>query len=350
MKTRVLLLSLAALSLTACWKTETPKTFVRPVKLSPAVSLRSYDKDFVGVVSAEQYTNLAFRVGGQVTQTFVTEGAQVKKGQLLAQLDPGDFILQLDADKAQYATSQSILERNKRLLAKQAISLQDYEIAQSNYLKAKSAYEYSKNQLDYTKLKAPFSGSIEKKFVENYQKVQTGESIFKLINPDVLEVNFTLPESDVDLIRVNKRIFIEFDNYRGEFFSAEIKDVVDASVDGAGIPVTLRMTDKAFNPNKYNIKAGFACRVKIQIERNGAIQEYVTVPITALFNPPTDKTATFVWVYDAKAGAVNLRRVTTRGLVGGDQVIISEGLAAGEQVVMAGVYQLSDKQKVNVLK
>lgn len=350
MKKRVLLTSLAALGLTACWKTQTPQTFVRPVKLSPAVSLSSYDKDFVGVVSAEQYTNLAFRVSGQVTKTYVTEGAQVKKGQLLAQLDPGDFRLQLEADKAQYTTAQSILERNKRLLAKQAISRQDYEIAQSNYLQAKSAYEYALNQLEYTRLKAPFSGSIEKKYVEDYQKVQTGESVFKLINPDRLEVNFTLPESDVDLIRVNKTIFVEFDNYRGEYFRAEIKDVVDASVDGAGIPVTLRIVDKAFDPEKYNIKAGFACRVKIQIEGNRAYHAYVTVPITAIFNPPTDKQGTYVWVYDPAVSEVKIRKVRTEGLVGGDRVIVPEGLSAGEQVVTAGVYQLNDNQKVNVLK
>lgn len=354
MRTKVLLISLAAVGLlTACWKAETPKTFVRPVKLSKVVALNSYDKDFVGVVSAEQYTNLAFRVSGQVTKTFVTEGAQVKKGQLLAQLDPGDFLLGLEADKAQYTTTQSILERNKRLLAKQAISQQDYEIAQSNFLQAKSAYEYSQNQLEYTKLKAPFAGSIKKKFVEDYQKVQTGESVFKLINPDVLEVKFTLPESDVNLVRVNKNIFIEFDNYRGELFRAEIKDVVDASVDGAGIPVTLRIADKNFNPNKYNIKAGFACRVKIQIEGAKAFDNYVTVPITALFNPPTDKNQTYVWAYDAKAGEVVLRKVKADGLVGGSQAIIGSGLKAGEQVVSAGVYQLDyqqGKQKVNVLK
>lgn len=350
MKKRVLLLSLAALGLTACWKTQTPRTFVRPVKLSEAVSLSSYDKDFVGVVSAEQYTNLAFRVSGQVTKTYVTEGAQVKKGQLLARLDPGDFQLQLEADKAQYTTARSILERNKRLLSKQAISQQDYEIAQSDYLRAKSAYEYSRNQLEYTQLRAPFTGSIEKKYVEDYQKVQTGESVFKLINPDQLEVNFTLPESDVDLIRVNKTIFVEFDNYRGEYFRAEIKDVVDASVDGAGIPVTLRIVDKTFDPNKYNIKAGFACRVKIQIEGNKEYHAYVTVPITAVFNPPIDGQGTYVWVYDPESSEVKIRKIATHGLVGGDRVIVSEGLTAGEQVVTAGVYQLKAGQKVNVLQ
>ena len=137
MKKQTILVVLSMLGLTACWQTQTPRSFVRPVKLSPAQSLSSYSKDFVGVVSSDQSTNLAFRVGGQVIRTFVGEGDQVREGQVLAKLDPGDFQLQLEADKAQFTTAQSILERSKRLLAKQAISQQDYEIAQSDYLRAK---------------------------------------------------------------------------------------------------------------------------------------------------------------------------------------------------------------------
>lgn len=350
MKKQTILVVLSMLGLTACWQTQTPRSFVRPVKLSPAQSLSSYSKDFVGVVSSDQSTNLAFRVGGQVIRTFVGEGDQVREGQVLAKLDPGDFQLQLEADKAQFTTAQSILERSKRLLAKQAISQQDYEIAQSDYLRAKSAYEYSRNQLAYTQLRAPFAGSIEKKYVDNFQKVQTGEAIFKLINPGQLSVKFTLPESDVELVRVNKNIFVEFDNYRGETFSAEIKDVVDASIDGAGIPVTLRITDPRFDPAKYDIKAGFACRVKMQIEGNKAYHAYVTVPITAVFNPPTDKNSTCVWVYDSKDSTVRVRKIRVMGLMGDNRVIVPEGLAAGEQVVSAGVYQLTEGQKVNVLK
>lgn len=346
----IFLLVLLAFTVTSCWNAPQTTTFVRPVKLSKALSLNSYDKDFVGVVSAEQYTNLAFRVGGLINKTYITEGAMVKKGQLLAELDPGDFVLQLESDKAQMTTAQSILERNARLLEKQAISKQDYEIAQSNYLKAKSAYEYSKNQLDYTRLKAPFSGSIEAKFAEDYQKVQSGESIFKLINPDVLEVNFTLPESDVDLVRVSKTIYIEFDNFRGEYFLATIKDVVDASVDGAGIPVILRIDDAKFDPNKYNIKAGFACRVKIRINNSGVMDKYVTVPVSAIFSPDTDTSITYVWVYNDKDGTVSRRRVNVHGLVGGDRMIISEGIAPQDNIVTAGVYQIVEGQKVNVLK
>lgn len=349
MKHKLLALISLSLLFNSCWEKTTPVTFVRPVKLSKVESMSSYDKDFVGVVSAEQYTNLAFRVSGQVTKIFINEGSFVKKGQLLAEIDPSDLAVQNEADKAQYMATKSILERNERLLAKQAISLQDAEIARANFEKAKSAYEYSKNQLSYTRMTAPFAGSIEKKFVENFQKVQTGETVFKLINPDVLEVKFTLPESDVNITQVKSSYFIEFDNYRGENFQAKIKEIVDASVDGAGIPVTLSITDPNFKPEKYNIKAGFACRIKVKIENNKNIAHLVTVPITAIFAEDNNSTDKFVWVYNAQTQTVSKRKVVTNGLQGSDSVIIESGVETGEEVVVAGVYQIVDNQKVTVL-
>lgn len=337
--------------LTGCWKETVPRTFVRPVKVVDVQSLASYDKEYVGVVSAEQYTNYAFRVGGLINKTYVTEGTFVKKGQLMAELDPGDFLLQLSADKSQFETTKSILERNKRLLDKQAISKQDYEIAASNYQQAKSQYAYSQNQLEYTKLRAPFSGSVEKKFVENYQKVNPGEPIYKIINPDILEVKFVLPENDVRVTELKKTgsYFVEFDNYRNEFFTARIKEVVDASVDGAGIPITLAITDEGFNPDKYNIKAGFACRIKIRIENDSVRSNYCTVPVTAIFSHENDQTTKYVWIYDPASSIVRQRAIVTSGLIGSDRVIVKEGVKMGEKVVTAGVYQIVDNQKVNLL-
>lgn len=349
MKIRLLALLLLPVITQSCWKSPTPVSFVRPVKLASVQSLLSYDKDFVGVVSAEQYTNLAFRVQGQITKIFINEGSFVKRGELLAELDPSDLALDAEANKAQYISSKSILERNERLLAKQAISTQDVEIANANYQKAKSAYEYAKNQLSYSKMYAPFSGSIEKKYVENFQKVQSGETIFKLINPNVLEVKFTLPETDVNISKAAAQFYIEFDNFRGENFSAKIKEVVDASVDGAGIPITLTITDPKFIPEKYNVKAGFACRIKVVIKDESAIHEYMTVPITAVFAEDNNKSDKFLWVYNPGNSTIQKRLVETSGLMGTDNIIIKSGVTPGEQVVTAGVYQLVDNQTVTVL-
>lgn len=312
--------------------------------------MNSYDKDFVGVVSAEQYAILAFQVGGLINGIFVEEGTVVKKGQLLAELDSQDYVLKVNGEKSQYEVTKSVLERNERLLSRQAISAQDVEIARSNFQQASSAYNYARNQLAYTRLTAPFTGSIEAKYVENFQKAAAGEKIFKLINPSMLDVSFTLPETDVNLTQANARFLIEFENLRGQQFKAKIKEVVDASVGGMGIPVTLSIVDPAFKPQQYNVKAGFACRVKVVVENRPIMVGLVKIPLSAIFSETNNKEQKFVWAYNAKLACVEKRAVKTEGMMGIDDVVIAQGLQAGEKVVTAGVYQLVDNQQVTVLK
>lgn len=177
-----------------------------------------------------------------------------------------DYKLQYEANKAAYLTAKSQLERNKRLLSMQAISKQEYEIAEANYIKGKSAYETSANTLEDTKLRAPFDGFVEKKFVENYQKVSPGESIIKLVNPNKLAVSFTLPETSVDLTRTPMTVTVEFDTYKGIWFKARVKEFIDASPDGTGIPVKLSIDDPRFSRDEHNIYPGFSCKVNLKIE------------------------------------------------------------------------------------
>ena len=135
---------------------------VRPVKTATVSSQSVILKDFSGMVEAVEYVKLAFRVNGQIIQLPVIEGQKVKKGQLIAAIDPRDIALQYAATKSAYETASAQVERNKRLLSRQAISVQEYEISLANFQKAKSEYELSANNMRDTKLTAPFDGSIEK--------------------------------------------------------------------------------------------------------------------------------------------------------------------------------------------
>ena len=153
----------ASLLLTACGqKKEDKGTFVRPVKTATVESRSEIKKDFSGIVEAVEYVKLAFRVSGQIINLPVIEGEKVKKGQLIAAIDPRDIALQYAADKAAYETAAAQVERNKRLLGRQAISLQEYEISLSNYQKAKSAFELSTNNMRDTKGKTAYFGGINK--------------------------------------------------------------------------------------------------------------------------------------------------------------------------------------------
>lgn len=350
MRKQFLILMTLPLLLSGCWKKPETKTFIRPVKVAKVETLTGFDKDFVGVVSAVSYADLAFQVGGVLKKVYINDGSKVKKGDLIAELDSQDFILQNQADKAQYEVNKNILERDKRLIDKAAISQQEYEIAFANFQKAKSAYEYSTNQLSYTKLRAPYDGSIEKKYVETYQKVNQGEKIAKIISPNKLEIDFTIPESDMTINNLDYTFYVEFANLKGRLFKTVVKDFVDASVNGMGIPVTLSITDPDFNPQTYNIKAGFSCRVKVVVNQTEDKIGLIRVPLTAIFSETTNNKDKFVWIYDNQTSTVIKRKIETSGLTGNKSAIVKSGLSVGEDIVIAGVYQLFDNQKVSLIK
>ncbi|MBE9487615.1 MAG: efflux RND transporter periplasmic adaptor subunit [Bacteroidetes bacterium] len=351
MKKQFTLLLLMSLIMSSCWRKEKTVTYIRPVKLATVESLSTYKKDFIGTVTSGTSAELSFQVGGIIKKTHVSEGTRVKKGDLIAEIDPQDFILNMNSNKSSYDVARSTLERNKRLVDKNAISQQDYEISIANFETAKSAYEYSVNQLEYTKLYSPFDGSVERKDVNNYQKVSAGTVIIRLITPNSLEIDFTIPESEANITGLNHAFFVEFDNIKGKLFKTEVKDIVDASVNGMGIPVTLKITDPEFDALKYKVKAGFACNVKVELSKLGNCNNnLLTIPITAIFSKPTNNKDKFVWIYNRKKGCVNKRKVTTSYLMDEDATIVTSGLKANEEIVIAGIYQLSENQKVNVLK
>lgn len=342
----LLSISLTVTQLSSCWRESEPIRVIRPVKVAVVQPLNNYQKEFIGTTTASYSSDLSFRVSGLIQQILISDGQAVRKGQPLARLDPSDFELQLSADQSAYQTALANLDRSRRLIEKQAISVQDYENSEARYAEAKASYHYAQNQLEYTQLLAPFTGSIERVFASDYQRVSAGEAVLRIINPDFLEVQFTLPQNDIELSTLKRGYYIKFENYPSELFSAEILQVVDASVNGAGIPVTLAITDSKFTPSHYNIKAGFPCKVVVKVESEYAEQNYTSVPLTAVFSPLNSSAEKCVWIYNAKDSTVQMQEIKTSGLLGNSSVIVSSGLESGEMVVTAGVYQITEGEKV----
>lgn len=349
MKLKLMIVGLSTiLGISCCSKKEnTHQNIIRPVRILKVESLGSVEKMFTGIVEAEQYSKLAFKLSGPLIEMNVNVGQKVKKGTVIAVVDPLDYKLQNEANKAAYITAASQLERNKKLLAMQAISKQEYEIAEATRIKAKSAYETSVNMLDNTKLRAPFDGFVEIKYVENYQKVQTGESVIKLVNPDKLEVGFVLPETSVELTRMDVKVAVEFDTYKGIWFDAKVKEFVDASPDGGGIPVKLTIDDRRFDRDKHNIYPGFSCKVALKID--DPVADSYIVPLSAVFKDLKTSEMS-VWLYETQTGRVKRQRVVADQLFGNDQIRVSDGLKSDDMIVVAGVNYITDGQEVRVLE
>ncbi|MGL4852111.1 MAG: efflux RND transporter periplasmic adaptor subunit [Phocaeicola sp.] len=346
------LLSVVALLglLCACGQTKNEEQTIRPVKVKEVIELGNIEKSYSGIVSPDQFSNLAFKMSGPLVAMNVEVGQRVKKGQVVAELDPTDFRIDLEAKKASYQNAKSQVERSEKLLAKNAISTQEYETNLAAFTNAKSAYENAQNTLEETKLRAPFDGFIQNKAVENYQRVQPGEKIVCLINPDKLEIAFNVPENNLPYILSGSDIYVEFDAYKGKRFKAKLKKYVEASPDGAGIPAYLYMDDPQFDPKTLNIAVGFSCRVTVNPSSESIFHNNeVSVPLSSIVfdNRLNSKT---VFVFNTNSNTVEQRKVNDSGVIlNNEDVVVAGQIKAGEKVVVAGASYLVDGQQVKLL-
>ncbi len=346
MKHIIYIFLLITLFLGACKKKD-PETFIRPVKVVKAGSSLLMNKSFPGQAEAVEYSYVNFRVGGMLIQLNVEEGQNVKAGQVIAAIDPRDYNLQVSSTKASYSQAQSQVERYKNLYSRNAISKQEYEISQAQYENAKAAYNKALNDLKDTRLIAPFSGNIEKKYVENHQEVRAGDRIVKLINPKNLQFRVTIPENNIKYLRDSIQYSIELDINKGVFYNAKIKDIISSSVEGAGIPILLTINDPNFDTSKIQIMPGYTCNVKIETTGSGKSQT-ISIPLSAVYLDPKSQQKS-VWIVDEVNSTVHLKPVEAGELSGSDQIIIQSGLTPDDVVVTAGVTMLKENEKVKIL-
>ena len=320
-----------------------PDATVRPVKVTTASGAGMIDKDFAGLATPDDVVNLAFKLPGQVLDIPVKQGEEVPKGALLAELDPRDIRLQVDADRSAYAEARSQMQRMQRLLAHEAVSRQEAEAAETRYAQARSKYENSLDMLQQTRLKAPFAGVIEDKYVDNFERVQAGQSILRLVGPRTTTVKFTLPESSLAMLRDTAvRFRVEFDNYRGVQFPAVLKEWAKTSSDASGFPVSLTLT--GVDTARYDISPGMSCTITMQTA--DPVPDAVSLPVSAIYAPAGG--GTFVWVVGSD-DRVERRTVTLGELYGRNRVVVDNGVEPGERVVTAGVYQLQPGERVRIL-
>lgn len=300
------------------------------------------ERDFAGMATADDAVNLAFKISGQILSVDVSKGDYVRKGELLARLDPRDVELQKAADRSQFERAKSQYERMQRLLDHEAVSQQEYESARAQYVQAQSAYENSKDLLSETNLRAPFGGVIERTYVDTYQRVQSGQTILRLVNPMSTTVEFTMPEKSLPLLFDSTiRFSVTFDNIPNRQFVARLDTYAKTSSDASGFPVSLKI--ERGDAERYRISPGMTCQVMMHTQGVGARQSTLVVPLSAIYAPASG--GEYVWRVTSD-GRVKLSPVTLGEVYGRDMVSITSGLAVGAEIVTAGVYKLRDGDSV----
>jgi RND family efflux transporter MFP subunit len=345
-----LLLS-SVLLLAACSKPAPPAPEVRPVRaMTLASGAIAASAEFSGDVRPRYESQLGFRVGGKISARPVDVGTVVKRGQVLMQLDPQDLRLgqaqanaslraartSADLAKAELKRYQDLRGQN---FVSQAVLDEKMATARStlaNAEAASAALRVQANQAAYARLLADADGVVTAIDAEVGQVVQAGTPVVRVARTDEKEVVIGVPEDQVAALRdvgaVTVRLWADRDtSIPGKI--REISPVADAATRTYTVKVTV--------PARDAIRLGMTATVELAQAAGAAAG--IRVPLSALYQ---NGGATSVWVVEQ--GAVRLVPVKVGGVAGND-VVLAEGVRAGQVVVTAGVNLLKNGQKVTIL-
>jgi RND family efflux transporter MFP subunit len=340
---------------------------LRPVK-TVRVDARAEGslRTFSGTIVASEVSALAFRRGGTVQTVEAKLGQRVRRGQPLATLDRTPAQLEVQRAVAQVRDAEARLgerrehrTRVRSLFAAGAASRADLDSAEAAAISAAEALAaaraglaLARRDLESTVLEAPFDGIIAERDIEPYEEIAAGHTAFVLHTAGAVEIEVVLPGAVIDRVQIGDPVSVQLtiDVEGAGHYSGRVKEIGRAAVATGGFPVHVALLS-----DDPHLRPGLAATATFSLPNDSA--PAWLIPINAFLPPrpaelddrkPGERGAE-LFVFDPVEGVV--RRRSVRGIgVRGNDVLVSEGLAEGERVVVAGVSFLHDGQRVRLLE
>lgn len=332
-----------------------PVTVVPVVKQNVPVYLTA-----LGTVQALNTVTVVPQVSGQLMSINFAEGKPVKKGEVLAQIDPRTFQASYDQavskrnqDEALLATARSNYQRSQNPKYRQYVAKIDMETQKNTvaqYQAAVSADDAAirdaKVQLDYTTIRSPINGLAGIRAVDPGNVVNTSTAIVTLTQLHPINVMFTLPEQNLDMVRraaqsstpLQVTALDRVDAHT--IASGGVLRVIDNQIDTA--TGTFRLKSEFSNENNA-LWPGQFVNVRLLVK---TVDGGLVVPSQAVQRGPDGD---YVYLVQGD-NTVRMQTVVVAGEVGDSHVMVGSGLKVGEKVVTEGQFRLKPGSKVNPLK
>jgi len=338
-----------------------------------------------GKLEALNAANIVPKTSGKAASILVDVGSEVKEGDLLLTLDAADLVALVDLSAAQldkvrnsdlpsqenqaqlnlantgasYKKAEADYQRNKQLADAAAISKQQLEQSEKDYLQAKAAYEAAQNSLsilenatipetirqceaqlskaraDYenTVIKAPFSGIVTARNINPGEMASPSTPVISLVNLDTVLVQANVSEDQINKIKVGQELQVKIGSVQQEPFKGTVTNIaLAANSSTKAYPVKVQIQ----NPG-HILKPGMFTEVYLAAGESGIIVPREAVIVNG------DKS--MVWIIEN--GSVKSREVVT-GLSDGKDILVTSGLKDGEEVALGGSNSLQDGMKVTV--
>lgn len=287
-----------------------------------------------GTIEANEQVDIRSEVSGLVTEILFTEGSTVSKGKVLLKIND----LELQAQLSQALTKQKLAQETEyragKLLEKEAISKEEYDVALSELRSLQSQTQLIRAQLAKTLIRAPFSGKIGLRTISAGEYITPSSNIARLVSTNPVKILFSIPEKYAGTIKINTQISFTVagsnNNYTGIIYA--IEPGIDMSTR------TLQLKAKASNSNGDLLPGSFA---KIDLPLSN-INDAILIPTESIVPVLQGKK-----VYVSSKGKAKEVMVET-GTRTEKSVLILSGLSIGDTVLTTGIMSLKNDLPVKV--
>lgn len=293
------------------------------------------------VPKLQYYANVSSNIEGILNynknKRFPALGSLVKKGQVLAVVTPSvDANIGIQKVVNEFRTAESEYERAKDLYLNGSIPEKRYNEALLNFEEKKKVYEslVLSNNINYSDMyiKSPISGYIEKINIKLGDKVNYGQEMFTVINPNILILKVNVPSGQIGNTKdISDASFI-IEGFSEEYRISSLggrKTNTSAIIDEANRTIPLYFEFR--NPGNQ-LKIGMFAQVYLKMNDEN---QYITVPKSAIIEEEGLKT-----LYIQQEGETFVKKIVKTGIEDGEYIQITEGLAETDRIVSIGAYQV----------
>lgn len=287
-----------------------------------------------GSIEPNEQVQIRSEVSGIVRQLAFREGTMVQKGQLLLRIDDSELQAQLIQAQSREKLAEDNENRARLLLEKEAISQQEYDVAHADYESAKAQTALIRAQIAKTTVHAPFGGKVGLRSISEGEYLTPTTIVANLMSINPVKILFSVPEKYSSQVQVGQALKFSVSGSE-TMYHAEIY-AIEPGVDAATRTISIRAL--AENPNGQLFPGSFA-RVELPLSR---LENAILVPTEAIVPVQNGKQ---LFLY--KDGTAMATPVEAENRTRSD-VLINNGVAIGDTVIISGLMSLKDGMPVRV--
>lgn len=290
----------------------------------------------VGNIMAEDEVELKSETQGRIVKLNFSEGQEVTKGQLLVKMNDAELQAQLKKAISTQKLKNETARRNTTLLEKGGISQEEYEIAITDLNSANADIDLLKEQIRKTQIVAPFNGLIGLRSISEGAYLTNATVIARLQSLNRVKIEFSIPEKYATFIGKGSKIQFTVEGQPKQFEAAVY--AIEPKID----PVTRNMVVRAIcdNPKRMLMPGAFA-KITVSLSSNPNAFMIPTQAVVPILKGQK--------VFVVKGDSVIEQKIAI-GMRNELNVEVTDGLKAGDSVVVQGVIQMKQGAKIKVVK